>query len=302
MNSRNLVYGTILILLGAAFLARNLGLLPGIPWAAIWQLWPVFLIVFGLQLLFPKGPLSALAPIVLILALLFAIFGWIPLFGSHVLPGTASLELPEGVVSASLTLESMPFGNLQLVASDLADQEGLVYESTFAGMTSDTSFSDRPTEIAYTLTGPSQRRWVTSLLGSDLSFQLNRNLSWTVDLELLIGSAVIDLQEVDWRGGSLRTAIGSFVIRCGPTLLDRSFRIDNGIGAVRLDLLRGQSYAITLDSPGFLHSLEANGFQKQGDRYLSPEYSADRPTTHILIAGGLTQVSVRWIDVPHTIQ
>ena len=44
----------LLITIGVLFLGSNLGLIPGSEWGAIWKLWPLLLIIAGLDDLFRR--------------------------------------------------------------------------------------------------------------------------------------------------------------------------------------------------------------------------------------------------------
>ncbi len=45
------MFAVVLIVLGAVFLLKNLGIMPGIQWEIVW---PIVLIVLGISLLFKK--------------------------------------------------------------------------------------------------------------------------------------------------------------------------------------------------------------------------------------------------------
>jgi len=50
-QSGNLTGGFALITLGIIFVLNNLGVLPWSVWETLWKLWPIFLIVAGLEIL-----------------------------------------------------------------------------------------------------------------------------------------------------------------------------------------------------------------------------------------------------------
>lgn len=73
MNSRKIFWGFFLILLGIIYLLRQLGLISfHIDWGLIWSLWPAFLIILGLRLIFPKTNRTVNSVVVAILVLLAA--------------------------------------------------------------------------------------------------------------------------------------------------------------------------------------------------------------------------------------
>ena len=85
-RSPSFFWPLLLIAAGVYFLLRNLGLVPDLNWGALWSLWPIFLIISGLNLIvrqFPRpynnwlSAIVALASIALIGAILF-LPAWAP--------------------------------------------------------------------------------------------------------------------------------------------------------------------------------------------------------------------------------
>jgi len=56
----SIVWAVILIAAGAVFLLNNFGLLPWSIWDTMWRFWPVFLIIWGLQVIFGRSWLASL--------------------------------------------------------------------------------------------------------------------------------------------------------------------------------------------------------------------------------------------------
>ncbi len=60
-----------LIFLGTIFLLNNLNLLPLGVWDNLWKLWPVILIIWGLQVLFGRSFLANLSVMVITVVIVF---------------------------------------------------------------------------------------------------------------------------------------------------------------------------------------------------------------------------------------
>lgn len=80
MRAGSIIWGLALIAAGALLLANNLGLLPANVWRVLSSLWPVLIILLGLQVL-ARATRSAifwvLAVILVIATVVFAIYlGW----------------------------------------------------------------------------------------------------------------------------------------------------------------------------------------------------------------------------------
>ena len=77
MKNDRLIPGLILVLIGAAFLLDNFGYID-FHWSNIWHLWPIFLIIGGVNLVFAhnKSPLATTLKIgVVILGFGLLLFG-----------------------------------------------------------------------------------------------------------------------------------------------------------------------------------------------------------------------------------
>lgn len=71
MSSR-LFSGTLLLLAGVLLLFANMGVIPPGFWHNLISLWPLLLIALGLGMIFRKGILALLSPLVLVLMVVLA--------------------------------------------------------------------------------------------------------------------------------------------------------------------------------------------------------------------------------------
>ncbi|HUD20568.1 MAG TPA: DUF5668 domain-containing protein [Candidatus Saccharimonadales bacterium] len=76
-HHHSFVWAFILIALGMIFLFNNFGLLPWGVWDTLWRLWPVLLIIWGLQTIFGRSWWGQLIVAILTLALLAAVIAFI---------------------------------------------------------------------------------------------------------------------------------------------------------------------------------------------------------------------------------
>ncbi len=299
MKSENLVTGTILVLLGLAFLGRNLGILPGIPWSNLWRLWPVFLIVVGLQVLFPKGKLSVLAPTVLIIAVIIALFGLGPFQRSTVDYGQQLQSIPvaERADVVGLTLRNVGVADLRVAGRELDGTDAVQYKAERAVI--DRSEVDvSPTITTYYLYGNSSAgsRWFGSTTAPKVDIALDSNLLWHLDLGIGVGVIQANLIDVDWEKLRVDTGVGQLTVRVAPASWGRSMSVHNGVGSIRLELPAGAPVSLQLNTPSFMHNLERMGLQRQGDRYVSTAFEGSDTPLEIRVDGGLSHVAVHWVQ------
>jgi cell wall-active antibiotic response 4TMS protein YvqF len=105
MRARQGVFWPLLLIaLGIVFLLSNFGVITGISWLAIANLWPLLLILIGLDIAFARRwPLPALAAEVLVIAAGLALLAYSPnlspgifVFGDGGGPGVADVTVPRG--------------------------------------------------------------------------------------------------------------------------------------------------------------------------------------------------------------
>ena len=129
-----LFWPIILIGAGVIFLLANLGLIPSNPWPIIWNLWPVILIVIGLDILFGRrsllgGLVGAALGVALIAGLIFLLIAQPNLPGLNVGFGNAQLQTRHleaplaGIEAANITLD-YGSGDYRLYA--LSDSDKLI--------------------------------------------------------------------------------------------------------------------------------------------------------------------------------
>ncbi len=299
MKSRLLTNGTVLIIIGVIFLLRNLGIPTVIPWVNLWQLWPMFLVVLGLQILFPRGVLSIIAPVVLVFTLVIAFLG-APLF-----PWTtpdymeASFPLQTDVSHGELRVQNVPVANISLQANTALHPPAVLFggERTLIG---DWGATQRDTSGIYTVKGHrSLGGQFSTFNGSraQLDLSINPTLDWNFNFDIAVINGRLDLTDLLWSNLVLSSGIANLTIRLGTAFADGAeIHINSGISRVALEVSQDVGLRITTSTPSFLHNLERSGFDPLGDSYISPAYLADDPPkVHLIINSGISTISLNWI-------
>jgi hypothetical protein len=110
-----LVLPLLLIIVGIIFLLNNLGVIPWSVWFTLARLWPVILILLGIDILLGRrgGPLGAVITALVLIAILAGVVGFTS-FTSATPAGTAASTAPSQQRTMSVPLGSASSGDVSL--------------------------------------------------------------------------------------------------------------------------------------------------------------------------------------------
>ena len=211
----HLVLPLLLIVAGLIALLANFGLIASGFWDRLFQLWPLILVVVGLEILTRGEQTTAAArwsafAMVLVLAAggtMYAIGPWLPTSGAP--SGTSSAPLG-GLSSANLTL-SYAAGNLTLASADLGQD---LYQASYSssGMAPSRTFTVDGDSL--TVNVKTNFAWLGQN-GDRLDLKLNQSIPWAVTVNTGGGANTIDLQTVDLRSLVVNAAAGKVTLMLG---------------------------------------------------------------------------------------
>lgn len=253
----DLFWPIILIGAGVIFLLANLGVIPSNPWPVIWNLWPVILIVIGLDILFGRrsllgGLVGAVLGLVLIAGLIVLLIARPNLPGFNLGFGNATLqsrhvEAPlAGIQSATVSLD-YDSGSYRLYA--LSDSDKLIdgEVSYYGNLTFDVNASN---ERASVRIDSNVSGMFFGFMTPDERWDIGLNPRPTYDLDLNYGSgggdadlSQLTLSSVRVDGGSGRVdvrlpATGKFTVDADGGSGGLTFYVP-GKAALRVEYERG---------------------------------------------------------------
>lgn len=272
----SIVVPLVLIALGVAILLVNAGYLSGIRWSDVLQLWPLLLVLAGVDILvrprsFALAAVTEIAIIVVAAAYLTS--------SVTALPANTSFDVtvPRAGVSDLNVTVNYGAGMLTLAggASDL-----LSVRSSHQDVTRTVDQSGPSAAIVLdanpgnAFTFGRDRRWDITL-PSDVRAELTLNLG--------AGDFDIDLSAVRVVRAAINSGASDLVIRLPRARGDVPMTISSGASSVQIIVPSGVEYSI--ESTGVMHSI--NGATR------SPGYSAaaDRLTIHLSAA--MSSVTVK---------
>lgn len=330
-KSGSLFFPIVLIAVGALWLLSNLGLLPALTWEAILPLWPILLILIGLNLIVQQLPrplgslLSALVGLlavglVVLVMVAPAAFDWLP-------QGSRSAELrqavldyrPDGIERAEIDLNTSRWP-VEIAAS--GDGSALVTgEITYAGELLEDS--DESGGVAsYQLNTRDSGGWIFNpvnwaAVDTSEAWQINLNASVPTALALDSGSGRVtaDLSRLTLTALDINSGSGSIDIQLPdgsyhmnvdtgsgasswrlPANANGSYRFNTGSGALSLSLPAGVEARIELDRGSGAFSADDRFTLVEGDdengAWETPGYDSAEERLLIEIDSGSGSVSI----------
>ncbi len=236
----DLFWPIILIGAGVIFLLANLGIIPSNPWPIIWNLWPVILIVVGLDILFGRrsvlgGLIGAVMGLVLIAGLIFLLIAQPNLPGLNVGFGDAQLQtrhVEAPLASIQTANAAFDFGSGDYRLSALSDSDKLIdgEVSYYGNLTFDVNASNDRASIRM----DSQFACVMCIFngnGERWDIGLNAKPAYDLDLNYGSGGGTADLSQLTLSGGKIDGGSGHVDVRL-PATGKFTLNADGGSGGL----------------------------------------------------------------------
>ncbi|MEM7348099.1 MAG: DUF5668 domain-containing protein [Chloroflexota bacterium] len=250
----------LLILFGVFFLLRNLGTLPDANWGALFQLWPLGLILLGLNLVAQNGPRALRGPLSFLLTITAVSIAVFVLFFSEDNALLARLGIrttPVEMMSETISFDPQDISQAE-VELNLSSMGGDIYALEPNGdlINGEVFFSDRLIfEAEETNDGEAKVLLDTNnfgtfnwnQIGEDQRWQIGLNPRTPLDLLINSGSGSIDLDLDSMTITDLTIDLGSG--SSGIALPDGDYDVDLdvGSGATRIAFPANGRISATLD-------------------------------------------------------
>jgi len=282
------VGGFILIILGIFLLLFNLGYVNFNIFLSLLDLWPLFLIAIGVNIIFKNKRL-------------ITYISWIIIFIIIIVYGLLMpTNTTDEVQSETLTIEKLPdtsYGHLKLDigASQLkiASTKDHLLEADLRGRPLDfresymnnrqravLDFQTRPFKIS----GIQRDRMYDSY-----TFKLNEDIIWDIDLDLGAVSCELNLEDLAVRKIDLDSGATDMTFILGKRH-DLDFDINTGASDIKIILPPDVGLRVEMDSALSNSNLKDLNIVKRGDYYISPDYDRAEVTIHLDIDMGVGNI------------
>jgi hypothetical protein len=291
----SLVGPVILVTIGVIFLLSNLGMLNVNLWE-LWRLWPVLLILFGLEILLARRStvwsLIVLALTVIVVAGVVVLLVTGPgVLGFSATGGVDRIAEPlDGIEQANLTVH---FAAGQLHVAQLSDSSSLV-EGTLNLATRNKPVwtIDRSGDRASMTLGYREGQAFSGFSGGDdWTLRLSPQAGFSLNVEVGGGSATLDLTGLDIRqlevsGGASQTTVvfpkrGSF-----------EAEIDGGVGALIVEIPPEMAARLRIDR-GLSALTVPSRFRQEGGDYVTGDWATNQNRVSVQLSVGVGAITVR---------
>jgi hypothetical protein len=268
----SVAFPLVLISLGLAFLLVNLGVLHGITWAQVFRLWPVLIILAGVDLLL--RPRSYLAAAVVDIAIIVAAFAYL-MSGATIGPANLSytVNVPRaGVTDLGLTVNygagafTLSGGASDLVAVSSSSQD--ISRTVDQSGARATVVVSSDTNTVFGVDGR-DRQW---------SVRIPSDVRTSMTLNLGAGDFDVDLSSVKLTRGTINAGASDLTITLPKPTGNVPLKISSGASSVTIIVPAGVAYSVS--TTGVLHSV--SGPQQSSD-YAT---ASDRVSVEVSIAAG----------------
>ena len=289
------LFATLLIALGVVLLLQTTGVVRWDAWWTIWRLWPVFIIVLGINIAFGNR-MPWLAGTLTALVLAAAVAIGVAISSSYLtgVESVTSLDEPlDGVERFDLVMElgtgTLAVGSLPETSTNLV--EGKLRSFGISEVQTSVVRSPGYAELVLSTNGVSidffgnpDRRWEVWLSPApNISIDLDTGAS-----NLTLGLTNLNVSELTVRGGA--TDIEILAPRDAGHV-----NIDIDVGAANVDVVIPEHVAARIDADLGLSglSVDEGRFPKVGDVFESIDFDTTENRINLEIDAGASSVNVR---------
>ncbi len=305
----SLFWGTLILLIGVTLLGVNTGYLSSDVWGNVLRLWPVLLIVWGLNIILRNTALqflTYLSPVILILAFIYAAT-WAPVedeSGGWHLPMFIGLSGPESrdIVECTHDYERNEDVHKLSVELDLGAASVTITpspEDAFVNVEVKANTGE-PT-VNFELDGNTlnvyaaspHRRGFWGNIKEEWSVQLPKDVPLAINLDAGASACELDLEEM---------LLSHLDIDAGAAAIDASlpapdvegYTVNIDLGASDLDLAFPEGTPLRIESDSALSTtnFKQAGLEKADGYWYSEAYEPGTPFVDLSISSGVASIDV----------
>ena len=312
MKTEKVIWGLILIFIGAVFLLSNFGVI-NFYWGSIWRFWPVIFILIGANMIFSRfnnltGTILSVS--ITLIALVFIGYqgtradnrqerSWFRYQERNIdnssnersrnnsstftEPYSSDIKRAELNIKGGATSYTLTDSTNYLFNADVKQRNGnFTLEKTTRDSVEVLNFRMRD-----------EKNWrMDDMDGNDVKLKLNSNPIWNINMTMGAGEFDFDLSNFKIDRLTLKGGAASFKVKLPMPVTSTNVTVETGVAEVSIKVPNAVACRITVDSG--LSSKDFSGFQKQADgSYQTPNYnSSTAKKIQVKLKGGLSSFEV----------
>ncbi len=319
MRNDRLIPGTILVIIGTLFLLSNFNLI-NFDWFTFLHLWPIVLIIAGVNLVFAHNRTpwaTAVKLLVLILGMGILIWGGVTKHDYRHFDTTFNFDDDDkGDDSTSNDRDTTNAGNfvefykpsIQTARLEInggaakyliKDTSSRLFEAETHGRRKNNynlkTTNDSTSEHLVFSTGSGKHHGFNFHFGdnhnNEAIIKLNNRPVWDIDLSIGAADLRFDLSPYKVKNLKIEGGAASFDVKMGQPLATTNVSVQAGAASVNIGIPKDAACQISVDTG--LSSKDFEGFQKGGDdKYRTPGFDKAANKMYISIEGGLADFKV----------
>ncbi len=317
MNSKNLVLGLILVLLGFLFLGRNLDWFD-FHFREVFRFWPLLFVVLGVNMIWGKSNRSVTVITLILIGIAIPAFvamkvrdkvrdnidiegswnddetddaddedqeGKVQSYGG----GKQYLAEPmtDSVESATFRLEggAAEF-TMGTTEKELVEADG---DLDFGNLSLKSISGNGSNEVVLNMKG--KGKWkMKEHMHNDVAVRLNPKPVWDLDMQVGAGKVDFDLTPFKVQKVRLKTGAAEMDLKLGDKVDLADIDVNAGLASVKILVPEGVGCRITTN--GALTDKKFNGFTMNGDHYETSNYHSASKKINIKFNGGMAEWEV----------
>lgn len=320
MNKEKIEWGVILMGVGLVLLLDNIGVI-NFHWGSVFRLWPVILIVLGLNMLMPRtGVGSVMTLVVTVAAVVFLLYAgstgsrfhwwgenpseyrayersgsrstWLNEDRKSVMSSdynpfihTAKLSIKGGAVEYDIDDPTTDY----LVWAENNQSEG---EQNMHFLQVREDDVDSTANVTFHMR---EGKWNMKSVQHESTIRMHPSPVWAIDLNMGAGSADFDLRKYKVSALDVNCGAASVKVKLGQPVGHSQVHVESGAASIKLEVPRSAACRIVVNSA--LSSRDFKGFTKQTDgSFATPGYAEAESKYTIHLSGGVSSFSVERED------
>ncbi|MBN2260351.1 MAG: hypothetical protein JW702_07385 [Clostridiales bacterium] len=292
--------GIAFITVGLFLLAYRFNLIDGRIFVSFLNLWPLLLIVIGINIIFKRnGWIKFVTWMLFFAALIMYTYyynGNIQIFGEKIITDHLESEksyvvydenIEQGLLKLNLGAGQLEIysGNQELINSE--------YPKDITDVT--TTFDNENRKVIYNVKNNSSdlRDGIIIDKGYRYDFEINENVIWKFDIDMGAMDANIDLRDILFSDVNIDIGVGQLDLYLDDLIFNSTVQVSTGVSDINIYIPQGQSVKLRYDGGvKVAHFSGGDDYKKDGEYYYSKSYD-DNQYYLLNISAGVGDLNIR---------